>query len=144
MLLRDWLLNVRQSGRVGHEVSAATLLEVIQTVDLAGHFQIIAIDRIMPTFDVDAAFESALAQLGNDVGPIAVTKAGCAMEGKLLGTVDAELLDDVPLDRCVFAMDVEDAIHVFAKLRHGVDELDHLVTGFPFQADILCVNGIEH
>ena len=70
---------------IGDEFTTAALLEVVQTVHLAGHFQLTTIDGIMPAFDVDGADKTAFAQDGDDIAPVGVTETGGAVVGKWPG-----------------------------------------------------------
>ena len=68
---------------------AAATLQVVEAVDLAGHFEFAAIDGIMPAFDVDGAFEAVAAEFGDDVRPVGIAEAGRAVEGERLRAVEA-------------------------------------------------------
>ena len=123
---------------------AAATLQVVEAVDLAGHFEFAAIDGIMPAFDVDGAFEAVAAEFGDDVRPAAVAEARRTVEGEGLCAVEAIFCKDVATDGGVFSMDVEEAFRPFANLRHRVDELHHLVAGLPLQTDVVQRDGVEH
>ena len=83
------------------------------------------------------------AQLGNDVGPVAVAETRRAHEDELFLAENAVLPDHVPADRRVLAMDVEDLVRPFADLRQRVDQIDHLVARLPFEADIVVRRLVE-
>src|SRR5271157_1899724 len=62
---------------VGHVArAAAAFLEKRERPDLAGHFQGVAINRIVPPFDVDCSLEAAEAQFADDPRPVAVSETG--------------------------------------------------------------------
>src|SRR5690606_21352969 len=93
-----------------HVIAAACGFEVIERVDLPGHFEVAAIDRIVPAFDVDAARPAGQAKLGKDVGPVAVTKAGRAHEDKRMLAENAVFLDHLPANGGVLAMHMENLV----------------------------------
>ncbi len=70
---------IAHSNRIDDEIAAPGMLQMVQRMDLAGHLQRIAIDRIMPAFDVDGAGPAGKPQLGNDVGPVGCRRSpACA------------------------------------------------------------------
>ena len=113
-------------------------------MDLAGHFQIVAVDGVVPAFDVDAAADSRHAQDADDVGPVGVAEAGRAVLDVLLAAADAVLPDDVPRDGRVLAVDVEDLLHPLAELRQRVDQAYHLMARLPLQAERFAGHLVEH
>lgn len=50
------------SHRVGNKRAPATALQIIERMNLARHFKLIFINRIMPAFDINTAPEPAHAQ----------------------------------------------------------------------------------
>src|SRR5690606_2429292 len=80
------------SGRVD-VVAAARILEVVERPHLAGHLERVAIDGIVPALDVDGAGPACEAQLGDDVGPVAVAEAGRAHEDERHLAENAVLAD---------------------------------------------------
>ena len=98
----------------------------------------------MPAFDVDGAFEAVAVEFGNDFRPVAVAKAGRAVEGEGLRAVNAVFGERVAMDRGVLSMDVDKTLRPFAELRHRVDELHHLMAGLPLQTDVFQRDGVEH
>lgn len=129
--------------RIGIEIASAAL-EVVESVDLSGHFQFATIDGIVPSFDVNRSLESVPSEFGDDFGPIAFAESWGSVESELLGSIDSVLGERVPMDRCIFAVDMEEALSPFPELRHWVDELHHLVAGFPFESDVVHFDCVEH
>ena len=84
------------------------------------------------------------AQFGNDVRPVGVAEARRAHEDELFLAEDAVLADDVPADRRVLAVHVEDLLRPFADLRQRVDQIDHLMAGLPFEPEIVVGRFVEH
>ncbi|ENN89832.1 hypothetical protein RHSP_80781 [Rhizobium freirei PRF 81] len=124
--------------------TAPASLEIVQSVNLTSHLERIAIDRIVPALDVDRAGPAGKAQLGDDVSPVAVAEARRAHEDELLLAENAVLLDDLPADRRVLAMDVKNLFRPFADLRQRLDQIDHLMARLPFQAEIVVRGLVEH
>src|SRR5215217_8077312 len=114
-----------------------------QRMDLPGHFKRIAIDRIVPTLDIDGAGPAGEAQFGDDVGPVAVAEARRAHEDVRVLAENAVLADHVPADGGVLAVHVEDLVRPFANLGQRIDEVDHLVAGLPFEPDIVLRRLVE-
>src|SRR5437660_8171512 len=110
---------------------------MIQRVNLPGHFELFAIDGVVPTFDVDAAFEAGEAQLADDTRPVAVAEARRAHLHERDLAEYAVLADNVPAHGRVLAVDVKDFRRPLAYLRNRVDEVDELVAGLPFEPDIV-------
>jgi len=77
-------------------------------VDLAGHFQVALVDRVVPALDVDGAGVLGQAEQGDQVGPVGIAKAGVAVVDGGVAAAEAVGFDQVPVDRGVFAVDVED------------------------------------
>jgi len=130
--------------RIGNIVPAMALFEIIEGMNLAGHLEPILINRVMPAFDIYAAYEPAPPQFRNNVGPVAVSESGRAMKDKLSRPVYPMPADDVPQYRSILAMRVKNPMYSFTQLRHRVDETDHLVTRLPLKAQIVRRNRIEH
>jgi len=98
----------------------------------------------VPTFDIDRAFETTLAQDRDDVRPVRVAEAGRAMPNELLPTPKSLRLEDIPGDRRVFAVNVIDAVHPLAELGERIDEGNHLVTRLPFQTKSVARHRVKH
>src|SRR3954468_8862505 len=90
------------------EVTAAGLLEIVEGSDLAGHFEPVAIDRIVTALDVDPTAVPGQTPFTDDVHPVAVAEPRGAHEHELLLAEDAVLLDHFPAHRRVLAVDVEE------------------------------------
>src|SRR5271168_276626 len=111
-----------------NEFRAATAsLEIIQRVDLSRHFELLAIDRVVPALDVDAALVAREPQLADDAGPVGVAEAGRAHLHERIFAEYAMRLDDVPAHGRVLAVDMEELRRPFVDLRDRVDEIDELV-----------------
>ncbi|MNK97205.1 hypothetical protein D3C87_1175230 [compost metagenome] len=54
------------------------------------------------------------------------------------------LANDVPADCRVLAVYVENLVRPFSDLRQRVDQIDHLMAGFPFDADMVIRRFVEH
>lgn len=157
----------RDGGEVAEEISdrgvgdkrtAATAFQVVERVDLTGHFQFIPVHGIVPAFDVNTPGEAAPAQFRDDVRPIAVPEPGgavlhkgrCQLHRKLrvrIGVdrgVDAVFPYHVPVYGRVFSVDMKNFRQPGFQLGHGVDQTDHLVTGLPLQSQIREGHRIEH
>src|SRR5687767_8225417 len=74
------LARSRRLSREGDVVAAAALLQIIEGPDLPGHFERVAIDRVVPALDVDGTRPAGEPEFGDDVGPVAVAEAGGAHE----------------------------------------------------------------
>src|SRR3569832_230870 len=134
----------RISLRRVDEVTAAGLLEIIERPDLTGHFERVAINRIMPALDVDRARVAGEAQLRDHVDPVAVAEPRRAHEHELLLAEDAVLADHLPAHRRVLAVHVEELVCPFADLRQRIDQIDQLVARLPFEPDIVVRRLVEH
>ena len=132
------------SGRFVDEIAAAAILEIVERADLAGHFKRVAIDRVVPAFDVDRTGPTGEPEFRDDVDPVAVAEAGGAHEHELLLAEDAVLLDHLPPHRCVLAVHVEEFVRPLADLGQRIDEVNQLVAGLPFEPQIVGGQGIEH
>jgi hypothetical protein len=62
------------SLRVKDDLSAPAIPEIVECTHLAGHFQRISIDRVMPSLDV------------HGTGPVDIAKAWCTRGDELLLT----------------------------------------------------------
>jgi hypothetical protein len=54
------------------DVGDAATLQVVEGVDLAGEFQVISVDWVVPAFDIDAAAVADETELADDVGPVGI------------------------------------------------------------------------
>src|SRR5665213_3047637 len=91
------------SGRITDEITAPAILEIVERPHLPGHLERIAIDRIVPAFDVDRARPAGEPELRDDVDPIAVAKPGRAHEYELFLAEDAVLADHLVPYRRILA-----------------------------------------
>ena len=83
-------------------------------------------------------------QLADDARPVAVAEARCAHLHERQFAEDAVLADHVPAHCRVLAVHVEDSRRPFADLRDRVDQIDELMTGLPFEAEVLVREFVEH
>ena len=74
---------------IRHELAAAALFQIVQRMNLAGHFQVVAINRIVPAFDVNRAAKTIHPQNADHVGPIRLAEAGRAVMNVLFPSPDA-------------------------------------------------------
>jgi hypothetical protein len=102
---------------IRHEGAATAAFEIVKRMDLAGQLEIVAVDGIVPALDIDAAFEAMTAKLADDVGPIRVAETRMPVMRDRVWAMDAVLVDNVPINRGVFAVNVEDFGHPSAQLR---------------------------
>ena len=68
---------------IRYERPTSAMFQVVKSMYLSCHFEFTDVYGIVPAFDIYAAFESASAQFGNDIRPVAVAKSRCTMEGEL-------------------------------------------------------------
>src|SRR5271165_2745036 len=129
-------------GRVAR--AAAALLEIGERPDLAGHFERVAIDRVMPAFDVDCSLVPGETQFADDPRPVAIAESGGAHLHERQLAEHAVLADHVPAHCRVLAVDVEDALGPFADLGDRIDQIHELMAGLPFEAEIVVGELIEH
>src|SRR5271168_1776920 len=128
-----------------NEFRAATAsLEIIQRVDLSRHFELLAVDRIVPALDVDAALIAREPQLADDAGPVGVAETRGAHLHERVFAEYAMRFDNVPAYGRVLAVDVEELGRPFVDLRDRIDEVDELVARLPFQPDVFAGQGVEH
>src|ERR1044072_5951930 len=120
-------------GGVLDERPAPALLQIVQRVNLAGHFELTAIDRVVPSLDVDRAREAAHAEDRDDVRPVRIAKARSPVPHELLAPAEALLLEHIAGDRRVLAVDVIDAAHPLAELTQRGDPGGHLMGKLPLQ-----------
>ena len=128
----------------GNISTATAVLQIVEAMHLPRHFEVIAIHRVMPAFDIDGAFKAAHAQDGNDICPVQVAKPGGAVIGKLLGAADTKAVDDVPIDAGAFAVHMENFVCPITELGQRVNQLNHLVAGLPFEAEVFGGKGIKN
>src|SRR5690606_16892528 len=95
----------------------------------------IAVDGVVPAFDVDRAGPAGEPQFADDPRPVAVAEARRAHLDEAVLPEDAVLADDVPAHRRVLAVDMEDLPGPLADLRERIDEVDELVAGLPFEPE---------
>src|SRR3954447_1521641 len=106
----------------------------MQRVDLSGELEIVAVDRIMPPLDIDAALETMAAQFANDIRPIRVAESRMPVMRDRFRATDAMLMNDVPVDRRVLAVNMKNLGDPGAQLRERLNQLAPLVTRFPLKA----------
>src|SRR5271166_1500754 len=100
--------------------AAAALLEVVKRVDLAGHFEIVAIDWVVPALDVDRSRKAGEPELADDARPVGIAEARRAHLHERDLAEHAVLANDIPAHGGVFAMDMEKLRRPFADLRDRV------------------------
>lgn len=118
--------------------TAAGLLKVAKRVDLAGHFELFAVDRIVPALDVDGAGVAVGAEDGEDVGPVAVAQAGVAILVIAAPGEDALGAQEVRVEGGVLAVHVE---HFGCPLAELTDVAGDLLPPAAERADADVVRG---
>lgn len=81
---------------------------------LSGHFEFVFVDGIMPAFNINRALITVLTQNGDNVSPVVISEAGCAVPDKFTWAMHAIFFDNIPGNRGIFAMYVEDFVSPFA------------------------------
>ena len=111
---------------------------------LAGHFPLITVDWIVPAFDVDRSAIAMLSENSYQSCPIRFAESGCTMGYEWHSTTNTLVSYNIPLNLCIFPMDMENAIDPLFKLGQGFNKTYHLVARFPFQTQGTARHGVEH
>ena len=113
-------------------------------MELPGPLQVALEDGIVEALDHQVSLEAGGVQDVEHVPPVGVAVAGGAGLGEVGGAEHAVLLHPVPMDGAVLAVEVVHPVDPLLQHGQGVDELHHLVSGLPLQADGLAGDGVEH
>jgi len=108
----------------------------------AGFFQFVAVDGVVPAFDVEVGIVSGADEFVDDLGPVGLAEAGETVFGDA-GVAEAVSAEERFVNLGVFGVDVEDPFAVFADVLKRIDELADEVGGVPFDADVIEGDGVE-
>lgn len=103
---------------------------------------VIAINRVVPAFDVEVRIVTGAQEFVDDLRPVSLAQAGKAMLGHA-GMAEPISLQQGPVDESVLGVDVKNARAEFAQVGHRINELAEQVAGIPLQSDVFAFALVE-
>ena len=111
---------------------------------LPSHLKGVAINWIVPAFNINRALIAMLPEVADQTDPVGIAKTRCAMPSEGQSRPYAMSTDYIPIYLGVFAVDVKNALDPILELWKRVNKTNHLVAWFPLQAERIAWYGIEH